>query len=355
MDLLENLIVLSEKAARIARLIRKDEHLFRLLVEQKKPDEANPRFVDDFKTLADVLIQQMIKYFLELRFPGIAERVRGEENNTFRNTLGQEITVEIKKTLQETADLLRIILNGDSTAAYLLAEEVHRHVDIRDVNTKRVEYDWWMDLQEIGIWIDPIDSTAEYINASEDSSGEGQSGLNCVTILIGAYDIGTGEAVLGVVNQPFCSNVDNCWKGECTWGVSYNSTKINSLNTPPTRSHCAYLSSSEDEAVKTRLINKGYIIKEAPGAGNKILKVIKGQGDCYVLSKSTTFKWDTCGPQAILKSLGGDIVSYSEALENRIVSLKYPHDVEGKSGTSNGGGLLAFRMPEILEDFIEEK
>lgn len=67
MDLLEALIVLSEKAARVARLIRKDEHLFKLLVEQKKPDEANPRFVDDFKTLADVLIQQMIKHFLEIQ------------------------------------------------------------------------------------------------------------------------------------------------------------------------------------------------------------------------------------------------------------------------------------------------
>lgn len=62
MDLLECLIVVSEKAANIARLCRKNHHLFNLLVEKKSSNEANSRFVEDFKTLADVLIQELVHY-----------------------------------------------------------------------------------------------------------------------------------------------------------------------------------------------------------------------------------------------------------------------------------------------------
>lgn len=54
-------MVSSERAARVARACRQDPHLFRLLVEKKEEGEANPRFVEDFKTLADVLIQEMVK------------------------------------------------------------------------------------------------------------------------------------------------------------------------------------------------------------------------------------------------------------------------------------------------------
>jgi inositol polyphosphate 1-phosphatase len=59
---LELLLKASEKAANIARVIRQDEHLFKLLVQEKKGSEKNPRFVQDFKTLADVLIQETVKH-----------------------------------------------------------------------------------------------------------------------------------------------------------------------------------------------------------------------------------------------------------------------------------------------------
>lgn len=61
-NIIEALVHASEKAANIARLCRENEHLFPLLVEEKSGAESNPRFVQDFKTLADVLIQQTIKY-----------------------------------------------------------------------------------------------------------------------------------------------------------------------------------------------------------------------------------------------------------------------------------------------------
>lgn len=58
------LIQCSEKAAHLAWLIRAEKSLFALLVEEKTGDAKNKRFVQDFKTLADVLVQETIKHDL---------------------------------------------------------------------------------------------------------------------------------------------------------------------------------------------------------------------------------------------------------------------------------------------------
>lgn len=52
------------------------------------------------------------------------------------------------------------------------------------------------------------DSTYQYIKGSADiKSNQGifPSGLQCVTILIGVYDLHTGVPLMGVINQPFVS------------------------------------------------------------------------------------------------------------------------------------------------------
>ena len=61
-SLLQLLLHLSEKAANLARSIRAEKTLFDLLVEEKTGEQKNKNFVHDFKTLADVLIQEMIRY-----------------------------------------------------------------------------------------------------------------------------------------------------------------------------------------------------------------------------------------------------------------------------------------------------
>lgn len=62
MKLLSLLLKSSEKAANIARVCRQNDSLFRLLIQEKNDDEKNPRFFRDFKTLADVLIQETIRH-----------------------------------------------------------------------------------------------------------------------------------------------------------------------------------------------------------------------------------------------------------------------------------------------------
>lgn len=62
MELIETLFNFSEKAGEIARTIRREPKLFSLLVEEKGEDEKNQRFAQDFKTLADVLIQEALRH-----------------------------------------------------------------------------------------------------------------------------------------------------------------------------------------------------------------------------------------------------------------------------------------------------
>ena len=65
-DLTQALINVSEKAAFLARTVRSEEALFHLLVEEKNEEEKNNRFremeIKDFKTLTDVLVQELVKH-----------------------------------------------------------------------------------------------------------------------------------------------------------------------------------------------------------------------------------------------------------------------------------------------------
>lgn len=178
MSLLEALISVSEKAANIARICRQNQHLFELLIQEKKSSEANPRFVQDFKTLADVLIQETAKCDLRkqvrscntkicitiartiVQFEGLEEYVKGEESNTFSNTLGETVYVEVQNDADATADMLEAVLNGDNEAAQLLAAEVHRDVKVEDVTMDSTDLpEDSIDLTKVGVWIDPIGKT----------------------------------------------------------------------------------------------------------------------------------------------------------------------------------------------------
>lgn len=60
--LLTALLSVTEKAATLVRLVRSDKELFDLLIEEKGDETKNKKFQVDFKTLADVLIQEMVRY-----------------------------------------------------------------------------------------------------------------------------------------------------------------------------------------------------------------------------------------------------------------------------------------------------
>ncbi|XP_031829066.1 inositol polyphosphate 1-phosphatase isoform X2 [Nomia melanderi] len=351
--LLSILLKVSEKAANIARACRQNDALFKLLVQEKSEEEKNPRFFQDFKTLADVLIQETIKHDIEKEFPELAKVLQGEENNIFSNAVGETVIIKVCSTIEETVQLLAKVMDSDITTAELLAAEVHKDIELLDVpiNTE-LSLDFDINVDDLGIWVDPIDSTADYIHGGEkvdDATGIHLSGLRCVTVLIGAYSKSSGIPVLGVVNQPFYTCIDEWWKGNCYWGFVENDVGKCSILKEPTDKKVVVLSKVEDVNIKSKLLSAGFTLVEAAGAGYKILCVALGQADAYILSKKSTYKWDTCGPHALLRSLTGGIIEFESFINNydsNHLNIKY---VSTTNNFSNNSGLIAYRDPEILQ------
>lgn len=372
------LVCAAEKSASIARTIRQEEELFTLLVEEKKDEEKNKRFVQDFKTLADVLIQETVSYDVGKQFPEIAPHIKGEESNQFTNTLGETVVVEVKPTVEETTELLAKVLDGNMGAARLLATAVHQNVEVEmDDNLRTLKSD--TAIGNLGIWIDPIDSTAEYISGKGNNAAESgiyPSGLQCVTVLIGAFDRSSGLPVLGVVNQPFnqLDSESGKWTGRQFWGVCHGGVRATSITGNDNISLRAadqrkviVISTSESDKLKAAL-EANWNLVFAAGAGYKQLCVAIGLADAYILSKGSTFKWDSCAPHAVLRAFGGGIVSYQKVMTTELqgfVEGKKPiHGLEllyhvpdkvhstGVNQWCNDGGIIAFKDVAILKDLI---
>lgn len=355
-NLIKSLIDVAERAANIARSCRANEDLLALLVQEKSSDEANPRFVHDFKTLADVLIQETVRYYIGNEFAELKDYIKGEESASFTNKLGETINVAIGETAKETADCLEKVLDGNRSAAEVLAEEVHKSVTYSNQVADIPDLPEDLNYADIGIWIDPIDATSEYISGDSiftNFPGITSTGLDCVTVLIGAYFISTGQPIIGVVSQPFHNKVnENVYKSLLFWGVALDSLEAHNCPEDITLriNNLGIFSTSENSELLQKLMAHGYEFAFSAGAGHKALKVITGEVDLYMLSKGSTFKWDTCGPQAILRSLGGDMFDYRKSLEAKTpVPISYL-DADGKC---NDGGLIAVRNMELIKPLLE--
>lgn len=354
----ENMLLVSEKAANIARIIRQDNHLLSLLVREKKESEKNPRFIKDFKTLADVLVQEVVKHDLSVQFPSLKRHIYGEESNEFTNMQGETVHLNITDCENDTVNQLIKIL-GDEKAARLLAAQVYAPVSSSILNVEVLPTDVFFEIpvEHLAIWVDPIDSTAEYISGEEKKVGEiYTSGLPCVTVLIGAFHRHTGEAVAGVINQPFYTLQEDRWEGRCYWGVAYNDIAVCSVNRDYEHNASSLLavSSSENADIKVQLQEAGFTLVESAGAGYKLLCVILGLVGAYVLSKGSTYLWDTCSCGAVLKSLGGAIVDYTGTVSGRIHSeVLYNLGGGNNNDYCNKGGIIAYRNEHVLKSVVD--
>ncbi|KAM9859855.1 inositol polyphosphate 1-phosphatase [Aulostomus maculatus] len=371
-DLLRLLLRVAEKAANVARVCRQEAPLFQLLVQEKTGDDKNKKFVQDFKTLADVVIQEVIRHDVGAQFPEMVGFIHGEESNKFENGLGESVTITVCGTEQETAALLATVLDGDHTAASLLARAIHQDPATIDTDTDGLTVP--LSPSELAIWIDPIDATSQYIEGREEVLEEGHlspSGLHCALVLIGVYLRSTGEPVMGVINQPFNHKdpAGEGWRGKHFWGVSCAGVSVCSVSRPKAgpdggRGLSVVLSSSEKKVVKETLAtlcgpdNLMY----ASGAGYKILCVIQGLADIYILSEGSTFKWDSCAPHALLRALGGGLVDLTKSLQSSSaahdpqVELTYhqPYtEAKGADRWANHGGLVAYRDSSKLHSVME--
>ena len=228
------------------------------------------------------------------------------------------------------------------------------------------------------------DSTSEYMSNSpgEEIDGIVVSGLPCATVLIGVFHRESGLPVAGVINQPFSSlsqdsSSSNQWSGRRLWGVAHaehscyflgkeKSTPNESKRDTMSCNFKIAISGSESENLKKSLLTTGAKLFPIAGVGHKLLLVIDGDIDFYVLSHASSFKWDTCAAHAILCSLGGGVVSYNDAMTLKLTTkeldkanlekceIKYhkPDDDIGKKW-SNINGVIAFKWYQRVFQLLE--
>merc|ERR1711976_19351 len=203
--------------------------------------------------------------------------------------------------------------------------------------------------EDITVWLDPLDGTAELVEASVTGNHEL---THHVTTLIGiAYQ---GRPIAGVINQPFHKNTDGSF-GYTTWGVvgvgaferqnsqfgdkSYTIGPIAEGNIITTsRSHADELVMKAIDAFDTTSVLK------VGGSGNKVLKLLQGEAHAYMFASPWTKKWDTCAPEAVLEAVGGRLTDIHGNLYNY---SKGPNKY-------NKGGVMATLDSNKLDEYISK-
>lgn len=145
------------------------------------------------------------------------------------------------------------------------------------------------------------------------------------------------------------------YRSKIVWGVNMDHVKMTNLPVANLKSNkLAVLSPNEDDKYIKALKDLGYGIVFSAGAGHKILKVVTGDADLYLLSKNTTFKWDTCGPQAILNAIEGGLFKIEDIIDSgQVIEVDY----DDERPVRNDGGLLALRRDEkhVLQRLYTKK
>lgn len=291
----------SQKSARILRDVKKSGEL------NVKEKEAN-----DYVTRADFLSQLNIIKSLEKMFPKL--KFHGEEGDLKDDYTDLETTVN---------------------------EDVLKHANkLPDMYDSLKE-------EELLVWVDPLDGTKEYTQGPEVAKE--------VTVLIGvAYN---GKPIAGVVNQPFYEN--DPISGRVLWGIvglgafdlksgplpipqPPNAERKNRIIT--TRSHIDNLIKRVIESIpNSELIQAG-------GAGYKFLTVLEGSADCYFYPKDGLKRWDTCAPEALLRSMNGKM---TDIFGNE---YSYKHDSDADLVENYYGAIVCLgnRNDEYIKYISEE-
>jgi len=222
--------------------------------------------INDLQTEADRSVQRCILASLRKQFANVA--VIGEEDEDVSNVSADWIESSLSEDVLQLADKFPTDLN----------------------NTKA---------EDICVWVDPLDGTAEYT----------QGLLDHVTVLIGISI--HGKALAGVIHQPYYNYQagPGAKLGRTIWGVvglgafglELTAAEEGKRIVVTTRSH-------ETDAVRNAIAAcEPTEVHKVGGAGHKVLLLIEGKAHAYIFASPGCKKWDTCAPEAVLHSLGGKL------------------------------------------------
>ncbi|XP_013875461.1 3'(2'),5'-bisphosphate nucleotidase 1 isoform X3 [Austrofundulus limnaeus] len=265
--------------------------------------------------MADRLAQQSICASLSRRFPKVT--IIGEE----------ELPAE-----EVQADLIE---NGQS-------EEILKKSCPEEYKALKEE--------ELVVWVDPLDGTKEYTEASRclhlraaaptphKGSDTSQTHtalwlLDNVTVLIGiAYG---GRAIAGVINQPFYNYQlgAGATLGRTMWGMPGLGAFGFQLQEAPGDKRIVTTTRSHSNKVVMDCVDamEPHEVVRVGGAGNKIIQLVEGKASAYVFASPGCKKWDTCAPEALLHAVGGKLTD--------MYGNPYRYDADVKH--MNSAGVLA--------------
>ncbi|XP_041831302.1 3'(2'),5'-bisphosphate nucleotidase 1 isoform X1 [Melanotaenia boesemani] len=271
---------------------------------------------NDLQTLADRLAQQSICASLSRHFPKLT--IIGEEELPAQ---------EVPEDLIEKGQAEEILQKGCPEEFKTLKEE------------------------ELVVWVDPLDGTKEYTEASRclqlqavaqlphkgsDTSQTHSTALwllDNVTVLIGiAYG---GRAIAGVINQPFYNYQHGAGAalGRTIWGMLGLGAFGFQLQEVPGDRRIVTTTRSHSNKVVTDCVSamEPHDVIRVGGAGNKIIQLVEGKASAYVFASPGCKKWDTCAPEAILHTVGGKLTD--------MYGNPYSYDADVKH--MNSAGVLA--------------
>lgn len=155
--------------------------------------------------------------------------------------------------------------------------------------------------------------------------------------------------MIGVINQPFHKKLsDDIYESKVFWGVSIGELRANNIPSSEDAHKIAIFSTSEDPQVLDKIKQNKYELAFSAGAGHKILKIILNDAKWFLLTKGSTYKWDTCAPHAILNSLGGGVLDLKESLKVKsAVNLIYSVEKE------NSNGIFAYQNQNQLKELFD--
>lgn len=177
---------------------------------------------------------------------------------------------------------LRAAFTGDS----IIAEESPRRDETS--STRR----WF---------IDPLDGTREFVE---------RNGMFAVQIGL-AID---GEPVLGVVYAPVTRKMYSAVRGgEAVLEIDGVRRVLKVTAQPDVRALHLVVSRSHNSERTQLLMNRLGITKvsEQGSVGLKTGLIAEGLADLYLHPSPRSSRWDTCGPEAILRAAGGVVTDFS--------------------------------------------
>ncbi|XP_025103656.1 3'(2'),5'-bisphosphate nucleotidase 1-like isoform X3 [Pomacea canaliculata] len=180
---------------------------------------------------------------------------------------------------------------------------------------------------DIVIWVDPLDGTAEYTQALQLN----ESGLlDHVTVLIGVAV--NGVATGGIINQPYHNYQagPDAKLGRCIWGLVGLGSFGFERQKPPEGENIITTTRSHSNRAVTEAVEacQPSSVLRVGGAGHKVLLLIEGKVHAYVFASKGCKKWDTCSPEAILHAAGGRLTD--------LLGMPIPYHSQVAFGNSSG-------------------